>query len=55
MFETKKDWLGAVVTAGVGAGVITSFAVSQGQNPITALGITVLAALLAVFVDHYMA
>jgi hypothetical protein len=38
--NSDRDWLGAAVTAGLGAGIVTSFAVSQGQNPFVALGIT---------------
>ena len=38
--------------AALGAGVITSFAVSQGQNPFVGLGITVFAAIAAVLIDH---
>jgi hypothetical protein len=43
-----KDWLGAAVTAALGAGIVTSFAVSQGQNPFIALAITGFSALVAV-------
>lgn len=43
----KKDWLGAAVTAALGAGIVTSFAVSQGQNPLVALAITSFSALVA--------
>ncbi len=43
-----KDLVGAGLTTGLGAGVVTSFAISQGQNPLIALGITVFAALFAV-------
>lgn len=51
--NTKKDWLTASVTAGVGAGIPAYFAVTQGQNPLIALGITSLAILLALVIDHY--
>ena len=34
--------------AALGAGVITTVAVAQGQNPLTALGITVFSAVAAV-------
>lgn len=54
MYNTQKDWLGSMVTAAVGAGVITSFAVSQGQNPFVGLGITAIAAAIAVTIDHYL-
>ncbi|MGC1309016.1 MAG: hypothetical protein WA885_17455 [Phormidesmis sp.] len=48
---SKQDWLGSLVIAAMGAGVITSFAVGQGQNPLMALGITLLSAACAVTID----
>jgi hypothetical protein len=51
--KSKKDWVSAAVTAGLGAGVVTSFAVSQGQNPAIALGITGFAIVVALIIDHY--
>ncbi|NER79982.1 MAG: hypothetical protein F6K42_10435 [Leptolyngbya sp. SIO1D8] len=50
----EKDWLGAIVMAALGAGVITTFAVSQGQNPWLAMGITLFAAAVAVMIDRIM-
>ena len=52
MYNAQKDWLGAFAMAAVGAGVITSFAVSQGQNPFVGLGITAFASIAAVLFDH---
>jgi hypothetical protein len=46
--NSDKDWLTAAVTAALGAGIVTSFAVSQGQNPFIALAITGFSALVAV-------
>ena len=46
--NTDKDLISAGLTAAVGAGIVTSFAVSQGQNPLIALAITVMSALFAV-------
>jgi hypothetical protein len=46
--NTNKDLLGAGLTAALGAGIVTSFAVSQGQHPLIALAITAIAALFAV-------
>jgi hypothetical protein len=46
--NTDKDLVGAGLTAALGAGVVTSFAVSQGQNPVIAIAITAIAALFAV-------
>ncbi len=48
----KADWLGSMVTAGLGAGIITSFAVAQGQSPWLALAITVFAAIAAVLFEQ---
>ncbi|GAB4374318.1 MAG: hypothetical protein Kow00121_18600 [Elainellaceae cyanobacterium] len=52
--NSKKDWLSAVVTAAVGAGIVTTFAVSQGQHPLLALGITGFATIAALLVDEYL-
>ncbi|MDJ0553578.1 MAG: hypothetical protein QNJ68_03885 [Microcoleaceae cyanobacterium MO_207.B10] len=49
---SNRDPLVAGVTAALGAGVVTSFAVGQGQNPLIALGITVFAAIVAVICDR---
>ena len=38
--------------AALGAGVITTVAVAQGQNPLTALGITVFSAVAAVMLGQ---
>lgn len=46
--NSDKDLVGAALTAALGAGVATSFAVSQGQHPLMALAITVIAALFVV-------
>jgi hypothetical protein len=50
--NSDKDLLGAAVTAALGAGIVTSFAVSQGQNPLVALAITGFSALVAVLVSQ---
>ncbi|MEK0181402.1 MAG: hypothetical protein P2A85_17870 [Microcoleus anatoxicus] len=47
-----RDLASAAVTAALGAGVVTSFAVSQGQNPLVALAITVFAAGVALLCDR---
>ena len=46
--NSNQDLLGAVITAALGAGIVTSFAVSQGQNPFVALAITIFSAIVAV-------
>lgn len=48
-----RDLATAAVTAALGAGVVTSFAVSRGQNPLIAIGITVFAAGVAVICDRF--
>jgi len=51
--STNKDWVSAVLTATLGAGVVTSFAISQGQHPLMGLGITAFAVCSALLIDHY--
>ena len=43
-----------LAAACLGAGVITTVAVVQGQNPITALGITLFSAVAAVMVGQVL-
>ncbi len=50
--NSDKDWLGAAVIAALGAGVVTSFSVSQGQNPFVALAITGFSALIALLCTY---
>lgn len=46
MFDrSSKDLFGAGLIAALGAGIVTSFAVGQGQHPLMGLGITAIAAL----------
>lgn len=53
MLPTPKGELTSqLAVAALGAGVVTSIAVAQGQNPITALGITLFSALAAVLVGQ---
>lgn len=51
--KTRKDWVSAVITAALGAGAVTTFAISQGQHPLMALGITAFAVSAALLIDHY--
>lgn len=51
MFDSSSNWLTGLVVAGLGASVMTSFAVGQGQNPIVALGVTAIAAVGAIAID----
>jgi hypothetical protein len=50
--NSDRDWLTGAVTAAIGAGIVTSFAVSQGQNPFIALGITGFSALVALLCGY---
>ena len=49
--SNRDPWV-AAVTAALGAGVATSFAVAQGQSPFVALGITIFAAVVALLCDR---
>ena len=51
--NTDKDLVGAGLTAGLGAGIVTSFAVGQGQHPIIGLSITAIAVALGVLCRLY--
>lgn len=46
--DTDRDLLNAGLTAALGAGIVTSFAVSQGQHPLVALAITAIASAFAI-------
>lgn len=50
--NSNKDILGAAIAAALGAGIVTSFAVSQGQHPSLALQTTGLAVLIALVCDR---
>jgi hypothetical protein len=52
--DSRKDWIGGIVTATLGAGVVTSFAISRGQHPLLALGITAIAVTATLMIDHYL-
>jgi len=56
MFDknSNKDWLTAAVTAAIGAGIVTSFAVSQGQHPLIALAITGFSVAAALILDRIL-
>jgi hypothetical protein len=51
--NSHQDLLTAFVTAGLGAGIITSFAISQGQHPLVGIGITAFAAVAAIICDSF--
>jgi hypothetical protein len=45
--KKEKDLFRAGLTASVGAGIVTSWFVGQGQNPLVALAITSVAGVFA--------
>lgn len=51
--NTDTSLLQAALVAALGAGIVTSFAVSQGQHPLMALGITAIAAVFALLCRRY--
>ena len=52
--RSRGEWATQLAVACLGAGVITSVAVAQGQNPLTALGITLFSAVAAVAVGQVL-
>ncbi|MFN7677965.1 MAG: hypothetical protein ACK5QW_05130 [Cyanobacteriota bacterium] len=50
----QGDLPSQLAVACLGAGVITTVAVAQGQNPLTALGITLFSAVAAVAVGQVL-
>ncbi|XGB39235.1 MAG: hypothetical protein LVT47_14475 [Cyanobacteria bacterium LVE1205-1] len=52
--HSRRDWVSATLTAALGAGIITSFAVSQGQHPLVALGITSFPRIAALVFDSVL-
>ncbi|MGF1493434.1 MAG: hypothetical protein ACFBSC_13460 [Microcoleaceae cyanobacterium] len=50
--RVERDPLVVVVIGALGAGVATSFAVSQGQSPVTALGITLFSGFAVLVCDR---
>jgi hypothetical protein len=51
--NSDRDWLGAAVTAALWAGIVTSFAVSQGQHPLVALAITGFSVVVALLCREF--
>ena len=52
--QRQNDIVMQLCVACLGAGVITTVAVAQGQNPLTALGITLFSAIAAVKVGQVL-
>jgi uncharacterized membrane protein len=51
--KSQHSLFDAAIPAAVGAGVVTSFAMSQGQHPALAIAITMLVTLFAVICDRF--
>ncbi|MBD2422691.1 hypothetical protein [Cyanobium sp. FACHB-13342] len=50
--NSRPEVVSQLAVACLGAGVVTTVAVAQGQNPLTALGITLFSAVAAVMVGQ---
>lgn len=55
MYKSKsgRSLLDVAMPAALGAGVVTSFAISQGQHPAMAIGITFISTAFAVICDRF--
>lgn len=52
--QSRSELISQLAVACLGAGVVTTLAVAQGQNPLTALGITLFSAVAAVMVGQVL-
>ena len=52
--QSRSELVTQLAVACIGAGVVTTVAVAQGQNPLTALGITLFSAVAAVMVGQVL-
>jgi len=52
--QPRSEVFTQLAVASLGAGVVTTIAVAQGQNPLTALGITMFSAVAAVMVGQVL-
>jgi hypothetical protein len=50
----RSELINQLAVASIGAGIVTSLAVAQGQSPITALGITLFSAIAAVMAGQLL-
>ena len=50
--NSNKDFLGGIIAAALGAGIVTTIGVWHGQNPLMALQITGLAVIVALVCDR---
>jgi hypothetical protein len=51
--ETNTDWWSGAVAAALGAGVVTSLAIAQGQHPAIAIGITIVSVVFALICQRF--
>lgn len=52
--NSRPEMLSQLAVACLGAGIVTTVAVAQGQNPLTALSITLFSAIAAVMVGQVL-
>ena len=52
--NSRPELFSQLAVASLGAGIVTTVAVAQGQNPLTALGITLFSAIAAVMVGQVL-
>ena len=52
--NSRPEVLSQLAVACLGAGIVTTVAVAQGQNPLTALSITLFSAIAAVMVGQVL-
>ena len=52
--NSRPEMLSQLAVACIGAGIVTTVAVAQGQNPLTALSITLFSAIAAVMVGQVL-
>jgi small neutral amino acid transporter SnatA (MarC family) len=51
--KSERSILEVALPAALGAGVVTSFAIAQGQHPAIALAITAIVTIFAVVCERY--
>jgi hypothetical protein len=50
--EPQRDLLRDAITAAIGCGIVTSFAISQGQHPLVGFAITGFAVLASLLIEY---
>ncbi|MEB3160233.1 MAG: hypothetical protein VKL20_02095 [Synechocystis sp.] len=51
--QSDKDLISAGLISALGAGIVTSFAVNQGQHPLVALAITAIASVCGMLCHQF--